>query len=208
MGNIDKFELKRQAFHILLGMAIVVLLLYGFIGFDFELSGITIPFADILLLIIFGLSLSYFSRSVNIPMVSWLLKKFERQNEIKKFPGRGLIFYLVGVYISLLLFPKDIALASVLVLALGDSVSHLFGLHYGKIKNPLSKTKFLEGTAAGLLAGFIGALVFLPWHEAFLASFAAMVIEAIEIKLGTEQVDDNLLIPVVAGAAVFIIRLF
>src|SRR3989338_3295115 len=199
MGNIDKFELKRQAFHILLGMAIVVLLLYGFIGFDFELSGITIPFADILLLIIFGLSLSYFSRSVNIPMVSWLLKKFERQNEIKKFPGRGLIFYLVGVYISLLLFPKDIALASVLVLALGDSVSHLFGLHYGKIKNPLSKTKFLEG--------FIGAFVFLPWHEAFFASLAAMIVEAIEIKLGTEQVDDNLIIPVVAGAVVWMVRL-
>ena len=58
MGNIDKFELKRQIFHILLGMAIVVFLLYGFIGFDFELFRIAIPFADILLLIIFGLSLS------------------------------------------------------------------------------------------------------------------------------------------------------
>ena len=55
MGNIDKFELKRQAFHILLGIAIVVLLLYGFIGFNFELFGISVPYADILLLIIFGL---------------------------------------------------------------------------------------------------------------------------------------------------------
>ena len=108
---------------------------------------------------------------------------------------------------ALLLFAKEIAMASIMILALGDSVSHIYGLYFGKIKHPLSKAKFLEGTIAGFFAGFIGALVFLPWHEAFFASLAAMIAEAIEIKIGAEQFDDNLVIPFVAGAAVWIIRL-
>ena len=99
-------------------------------------------------------------------------------------------------------------MASIMILALGDSVSHLYGLHYGRIKHPLSSTKFFEGTIAGFIAGFIGALIFLPWLEAFLASLAAMAVEAIEIKIGAGQVDDNLIIPVVAGAAVLAVRLF
>ena len=98
-------------------------------------------------------------------------------------------------------------MASIMVLALGDSISHLYGLHYGKTKHPFSKTKFLEGTIAGIIFGFIGAFVFLPWWEALLASLAAMIVEAIEIKIGTQQVDDNLIVPFVAGAVVWIVRL-
>ena len=132
---------------------------------------------------------------------------FERKEELRKFPGKGVIFYFIGVYISLLLFSKDIAMASIMVLAFGDSISHIYGLHYGKIKHPLSKTKFLEGTVVGFAAGFVGALFFLPWREAFFASLVAMIVEAVEIKIGTEQVDDNLIVPFVAGAAVWVVRL-
>ena len=98
-------------------------------------------------------------------------------------------------------------MASIMILAVGDSISHLFGLHFGKTNNPLPKTKFIEGTIAGFIFGFIGALVFLPWLEAFFASLVAMIIEAIEIKIGNQQVDDNLIVPLVAGAVVWTIRL-
>lgn len=194
--EINRFEWNRQLFHILLGIAIVTLLLYDFI--DKKI---------ILIIIVLGLILSYLSRKIRIPIIYNLLEIFERKEDIAKFPGKGIIFYFIGVYIALLLFPKDIAMASILVLALGDSVSHLYGLHYGKIKYPFSKAKFLEGTIAGFVAGFIGALVFLPWHEAALASLAAMIVEAIEIKIGTGQVDDNLIVPFVAGAVVWVVRL-
>ena len=159
-------------------------------------------------MIIVGIALSFLSRKVKLPIIYALLQKFERSQDMKRFPGKGIIFYFIGVYISLLLFPKDIAMASIMVLALGDSVSHLYGLHYGKIKHPLSKTKFLEGTIAGFIAGFIGAFVFLPWHEAFFASLAAMIAESAEINAGMQQVDDNLVVPFVAGAAVWVVRLF
>ena len=194
--EINKFEWNRQLFHIFLGIAIVMVLMFEFINKEM-----------ILALIIAGLILSYLSKKTRIPIIYNLLQLFERKENIERFPGKGIIFYFIGIYIALLLFPKDIAMASIIVLALGDSISHLYGLHYGKIKHPLSSTKFLEGTVAGFVAGFIGAFVFLPWHEAFFASLVAMIVEAIEIKIGTQQVDDNLIVPFVAGAAVWMIRL-
>lgn len=194
--EVNKFEWNRQLFHIFFGVFLAALLVYDFIDKN-----------TILIAIIAGLVLSYLSKKTNIPVVHDLLQKFERKEEIERFPGKGVIFYLIGVDISLFLFSKDIAMASIMILALGDSISHLFGLHYGKTKHPLSKTKFLEGTIAGFIAGFIGAFVFLPWHEAFFASLAAMIVEAIEVKIGAQQVDDNLIVPFVAGAAVWIVRL-
>lgn len=196
MEKIGAFELKRQIFHILLGMAFVVLLMYGFISKE-------IIFAAI----IAGIALSYLSKKTKVPIIYNLLETFERKDKIKDFPGKGIIFYFIGVFIALLLFPKDIAMASIMVLALGDSISHLFGLHFGKTKHPLSKTKLLEGTIAGFIAGFTGALFFLPWHEAFFASLIAMAVEAIEIKIGAQQVDDNLIVPFAAGAAVWLARM-
>src|SRR3989344_9665759 len=196
MAQISSFEWNRQFFHIFLGIGLVALLKYGFIDKNL-----------LLIMIITGLLLSYLSIKIKIPVVHDLLEIFERKNDIEKFPGRGIIFYFIGVYIVLLLFPKEIAMASIMVLALGDSVSHLYGLHYGKIKHPFSKTKFLEGTIAGIIFGFIGAFVFLPWWDALLASFAAMIVEAVEIKIGTQQVEDNLIVPFVAGAAVWLVRI-
>ena len=195
--KLNNFELRRQIFHIFLGLAIVVLLMYGLLKKE-----------TVLLIIIFGLILTYASKKIKIPLIYTLLERFERKEELKRFPGKGVILYFIGVYLTLLLFSKEIAMASIMVLALGDSVSHLFGLHYGKTKNPLSKKKLLEGTIAGFIAGFIGALVFVRPVEAFLGSLAAMIFEAIEIKIGTQQVDDNLIVPLVAGTVIWVVRLF
>lgn len=197
MDKINNFEWDRQLFHIFLGLFIVLFLKFGFIGKKL-----------ILIVSLIGLIVSYLSKKIKIPIVYELLEKFERKEELKKFPGKSMLFYFIGVYIALSLFPKEVAMASIMVLALGDSISHLYGLHFGKIKHPLSKTKFLDGTIAGFCFGFIGALVFLPWHEAFFASLAAMIVEAVEIRIGAEQVDDNLIVPFAAGAAVWIARLF
>ena len=205
MDKLRNFEWNRQLFHVFLGITIVVLLTHGIIGKN--VAPFKIFDADILALIIFGFLLSYICKKIRIPFIYNLLEIFERKEDILKFPGRGIIFYFIGIYTSLLLFPKDIAMASIMVLALGDSVSHLYGLHFGKIRHPLSKTKFLEGTIAGFAAGFFGALIFIPLTEALIASLAAMIVEAIEIKIGTQQVDDNLIVPLVAGAVIWMVRL-
>jgi dolichol kinase len=84
----------------------------------------------------------------------------------------------------------------------------LFGIRYGKKKHPYVGTKFVEGWIAGFIAGFIAAFVFVPWPEALAASFFAMLVEGIEIKIGAEEIDDNLLIPLVAASAIWAVRFF
>jgi len=195
MEQVKKFELKRQIFHLFLGIAIVMLLRYSLINTKI-----------ILFILIIGLVISYLSRKMRIPFFNDMLEIFERKEEITRFPGKGIIFYFIGVYITLLLFPKDIASASIMILALGDSVSHVFGLHFGKIKHILSEKKFLEGTIAGFIAGFFGAVLFVKPTEAFFASLIAMTVEAIEIKAGAQQVDDNLVVPIVSGGVVWVLR--
>ena len=138
--QVNNFEWNRQLFHIFLGFVIVGLLMYGLINKEI-----------ILVLIFIGLILSYLSKKTKIPVIYELLQRYERKQDIERFPGKGMLFYFIGVYIALLLFPREVAMASIMVLALGDSVSHLYGLHLGKIKHPLSSTKFLEGTIAGFI---------------------------------------------------------
>lgn len=193
--KIDIFEARRQAFHIFLGIFIVMLLKYDIIGKWSILPCIAI-----------GLLLSYLSRETKLPVIYWLIKIFERRDYVKKFPGRGMIFYLMGSFIVVAFFPKDIAMSSIMILALGDSSAHFFGLNFGRTKHPLSKTKLLEGTVAGLIAGFLGAVFFIKWHEALFSSLAAIIAEAIEVKIGNEHVDDNLIVPFVAGSVVWIMR--
>ena len=117
-----------------------------------------------------------------------------------------MLFFLLGSFLAVLLFPKDIALASIMVLAFGDAISHLFGVHFGKIMHPLSDKKFLEGAIAGFFAATVGALLFIPVHEALLAAFAAMLVEALEVRFRRIQIDDNFLIPLAAGATIVLFR--
>lgn len=188
-------EPKRQLFHMLFGIIIVVLLIYGLLRIT-----------HLFFLVVIGIMLSFLSKKFKIPIIFWFLENFEREKDLKEFPGKGVIFYLIGVFLVLSFFPLDIAMPSILILAFGDSVSRLFGIRYGKTRHFLTDKKFLEGFIAGLIAGFIGAKVFLPWHEALIASFFAMLAEGLEIKIGAEQIDDNIIIPLVAGISISVMR--
>ena len=188
-------EPKRQLFHMLFGIIIVVLLIY-------DLLRVT----HIFFLVVIGIMLSFLSKKFKIPIIFWFLENFEREKDLKEFPGKGVIFYLIGAFLVLSFFPLDIAMPSILILAFGDSASHLFGVRYGRIKHPFTDKKFIEGMIAGFIAAFIGALVFLPWHEALAASFFAMLAEGFEIRIGAEDVDDNIIIPLVAAIAISFTR--
>ncbi|MCH8328951.1 MAG: hypothetical protein IIB81_00995 [Nanoarchaeota archaeon] len=194
-------EVKRKILHLLFGILLVILLMFGVIG----------KMHLFILLIIF-IIISFLSKKYKIPCIQWFMRHFERAEYIKKFPGRGIIFYIIGVLLVLFLFPMEemegIALASILVLAFADSIGHLFGMKFGKIPHPYISTKFVEGWVAGFIAGFIGALIFVPWPEALAASFFAMLVEGIEIKIGADEIDDNLIIPLVAASAIWAVRFF
>jgi phytol kinase len=194
---LSKQELGRQIIHIVIG------LVTAFLVYVDVLSALSIFF-----LIIIGFLASFISRYVSFPPFSWFLKHFEREEMMKKFPGKGLVFFFIGVLLCVKLFEKDIALAAIMVLALGDSVSHIVGAQYGKIKNIFNWRghKLFEGTVMGSLCGFVGALLFVPIPEALLGSFGAMFAEVIEIEFNQNTLDDNLVVPLVAGTIMLLVR--
>lgn len=192
-------EIGRQIIHLLVGIVTVVLIYFEILS---SLS--------ILALIVIGLLASFICKRSWLPGFSYFLKHFERGNQKTQFPGKGLIFFFIGVLLVVELFEKDIALASIMILGLGDSVSHVVGEKYGHLKNIFhwKGNKLLEGTLAGTFAGTLGAMFFVPWQMAFIASFMAMVAEVIKIDFNDNTLDDNLVVPLIAGTVMFLIRTF
>ncbi len=150
---LSTFELRRQLMHIFVGVFAVVLL-------HFEILSAW----SVFLLIIVGILVSLLSKRTRLPFFSYFLDKFEREEDLQTFPGKGMIFLFIGILLVLKLFDKNIALAAIMILALGDSVSHIFGAQFGKLKNIINGDgkKLLEGTLAGTVMGFLGAVIFVP----------------------------------------------
>lgn len=196
---ISKKELFRKLTHIATGISIAVLYYYNLIR----------PLT-LFLLIITGVLASLISKRINLPIISFFLNHLEREEHKRTFPGRGFIFFLVGSLLVMSLFEKDIALASLMVLTFGDSISHLVGGQFGQIRNIFNgkSKKLLEGTIAGTIAGTLTALLFVPFPEAFIGSFAAMIAEVVQVDLNEREVDDNLIVPIVAGTVMFLIRTY
>jgi len=177
-------ELRRQVVHLLLGIVIVVLISYNLLDIN-----------KLFVALLIGIIISLISKKKEIYGIRWWLKNFDRKND--PFPGYGAITYFLGCIIVLGLFREDIALASILVLAFGDSFCHLG--RFGKITNPFNKNKFLEGTVIGIIMGTVGALFFVDLKVAFFGSLVAMSAEGIELAILRKKIDDNLLIPIVSA---------
>ena len=198
---IKQFEIRRNIFHIFYGLA-YVLLIY------FNIFKIT----HLLVLLLIGTIIALVSLKYKLPFINWFLENFERSNT---FPGKGALTFLVGVIFAVALFDKPIALAVIMILTLGDSFSHIVGRFYSKIKNPLNDLRYIEGTLVGALIASLGAMLFVSPIKAFIASFIAMIVEAVDIKLlinGCAKkwifdviLDDNVIIPLVAGVLLAIL---
>jgi len=156
---------------------------------------------------IIGILSSMLSKRIYLPVFSDFIKFWERDKVKSKFPGKGMILYLGGCLLALQLFELKIALASIMILAFGDSVSHIVGGKFGKLKNIFNwkSNKLLEGTIAGILSGFLGAWLFVPFSWAFLGAAGAMIAEVVKIDFNEKSLDDNIIIPLVAGTIMFLI---
>lgn len=189
-------ELKRQLFHAIAGIVAVILLNYNIL--NLEILG---------MIIILGFIISIVSRKFRIPLISWFLKHMEREENLKRFPGKGALFYVMGIFFAVLLFRQETAYASILIMSLGDSTATYIGKRFnGRIRHPFSSRKYLEAALIGGFAGFLGAMLFINPGIALISSIAAMVFEGIDVKLGFTQVDDNLIIPVVAGLIITLLE--
>ena len=115
-----------------------------------------------------------------------------REEERPTFMGST--YFLFSTILTILLFPKSIAIASLLILILADTAAALIGKGIGKV--PIYG-KTLEGSMAFFLTSLLIVLIY-PSLNRFSGSVAALGATLIEIL--PIKVNDNLSIPLVAGA--------
>jgi len=190
-----RLEMRRQPLHILFGLLLVILISHDAITPETILAAIVLTTVAFL----------YIKKSKSKTIYK-LLEPIERKENLKGLPGKGLIAYLIGVWIVLTFFPRDIAMASIMILALGDSFSRLIG-PFGRINHPFNNTKFLEGLIAGAIAATLGAMLFVTPSEAIPAAAIAMILEGLDLKIFKYKIDDNITIPAVAGLIIWLIRI-
>jgi len=105
------------------------------------------------------------------------------------------IYFAIGIVATLLLFPTHAGGAAIAMFCLGDSTASLFG---GLISTslPFNKGKTWEGSLAGFFFAFLAGTFFVaPWL-ALVGAAIAMTIEVLPLP-----VNDNVLVPVLTGAA-------
>lgn len=184
----NKFELRRQLTHMITGITIVILIKLGILTTEL-----------LAVILIGGGFISILSRYLDIPGIKELLLYFERDYPKARFAGQGSFFLVLGSFLALIIFPKSVALAAIMIMALGDSINTIVGTHFGKIPFTLNPRRNIEGFLVSVLAATLGAWVFVPLIPAAIASTFTMFIESLDLKIGNWKIDDNLIIPILAG---------
>lgn len=129
-----------------------------------------------------------------------------RSHEVEKISGTP--FYIGSVLLSIIIFPKMIAILSILFLAIGDPVSSIFGILWGDLGPRFSNGKSLIGTAAGM--GICCVITFVTMIMNSVSPGAAILISLAGGLAGGGaemiplEIDDNFSIPIVSGLALWV----
>jgi dolichol kinase len=185
---LSRVEIRRKIVH-LLGLAIPI---------GYSLASKETALTVILCFFLAFLSvdlLRLFHRGTAFLFERFIYAKVMREREKSTFMGST--YYLFSSLLTVLLFPKPIAIASILILILSDTFAALVGRGIGRV--PIFR-KTLEGSLAFFLSALVIVFVY-PGVDRFsgvIGALGATVIELLPVPL-----DDNLTIPFVAGAIMF-----
>jgi dolichol kinase len=192
-------ETRRKTLHGIFRIALAGIVYFLPIELSFLVLGvialITIAFARLV------------KKGHNIPLVSYVVELTERKG---KSPAYGVLWYFLGVLSTIIAFgliahvQKEIIVAAMLIVAIGDSVSTGLGRIVGKRRMPKTITKTYEGTGYGFAFAFLGASIVLM--QAYSLPFA-LVEAAIGAGVGMlaeayiRALNDNFTIPILSCAA-------
>ena len=129
-------------------------------------------------------------------------KALFRKNEFQRFSS--MTIFLVAFFVTILVFPKAIAIAASTFLIFGDTFGKIFGLAFGKHKI-LNKT--VEGTLAYygcmMICGYVlyTLLDISPWILIFGGLSAPL------IELFSMGINDNITVPLFSGAIMYVVFL-
>lgn len=190
----DKLELRRQILHLIVGL-ILAFAVY------FEIFGVR----SLIAIMAFGIILSFAALKINIPFVSQSLDYFERDKDRFILPGRGVILLFLGATLVLFLFPLKIAFVAILITAVGDAVGPVAGTYLGRLPLPWNKSKHYEGLLFAIVITTLAVWYVMPFYPAFFVCSITMVMESVSMKFLGKAIDDNIVVPLTAGAALSIV---
>jgi len=126
-----------------------------------------------------------------------------REKEHKNFSSISV--YLVAYIITLIIFPKEIAIIAVIFLIFGDTFGKFFGLAFGK-------HKILDKTLEGSLA-YLGVMLICGYllYELLEINPIVLIVGGVSapiIELLTLDMNDNFTVPIISGAIMVAVSLF
>jgi len=191
----NDLHLMRKSWHMFMGLMIAFIYLGG------------IAQEKAVLLLSFFLALDLFIERTRLrsPAVNEKVLKYwapfmrvHEMNQLSTIPH-----YLSSILLAVAIFPKPVAVLSILYLACGDPIASLFGILYG-CKGPRFKCgKTMIGTSAGVVVCALLTFVFLktlaiPYPTILTLSVIGGVAGG-TTELLPFDIDDNFTIPIVSG---------
>ncbi len=131
---------------------------------------------------------------------------FIRTHEVNRISGMP--YFVASSAFAIAFFPRDVAVLSLLYLALGDPIASFFGVLNKNRSIQILPGKSLHGTSAGFVACALATWVYLSsvgmqgldlLRMILLGGFAGSVAELFPLDL-----DDNLTIPIISGFIVWL----
>jgi dolichol kinase len=196
----NDLHLARKIWHC--GMGVFMAIVYGI--------GLPKPISVSILLVFFIFATGFEYARLRIKSFNKIAIKvmgpLMRSHEVEKISGTP--FYIGSVLLSIIIFPKMIAILSILFLAIGDPISSIFGILWGNLGPRFSNGKSLIGTAAGM--GICCVITFITMIMNSVSPGSAILISLAGGLAGGGaemiplEIDDNFSIPIVSGLALWV----
>tara|TARA_B100001971_G_scaffold214585_1_gene252929 strand:+ start:131015 stop:131722 length:708 start_codon:yes stop_codon:yes gene_type:complete len=183
-------QFARRLFHMANGVTIATLY---WLSFTHQQAIHTLGTFACLLYVMEQIRINYPEMSQKLlPVMKFIMRAEEQLKESAMVP------YAFAVLLTIITFPKPLALIAIYTLAISDPLSAIIGIKYGKRR--VVPHKSLEGSAAFLISSFLISLFIL---SATIGGFSITVlVVSIVLSLGVSifemlplKVDDNLTIP-------------
>lgn len=131
-----------------------------------------------------------------------------RRSELKQITGTP--YYLGAAFLVFMIFNKDIAILSLMYLAIGDPIASAFGISFGQDGYKFKNGKSVVGTVACgafcmVFSMFYGIAAGWDLKQIFLMSFFGSIAAALSETFAIEDVNDNLFIPLVSALTLAVV---
>jgi len=113
--------------------------------------------------------------------------------------------FLTAIFLTILLFPKPIALLASFFLIFGDVFAKIIGILFGKVQ---IFRKTLEGSIAYFLAAAIFGLMLKPYLDFSYSMLLVGALTAALTELIPWGIDDNISVALIAGAVMYVMTIF